>query len=48
MTGYVITRDGEAVGFITDSELAEFIDGLEIDNQANDPAYREEYHYAVE
>lgn len=48
MTGYVIKRDGEAVGFVDDSRLAEEIDGLSLSNQSADPAYRHTAEYSTE
>lgn len=45
---YVIKRNGVVVGLTTDRLLAERIDGMEISNDASDPAYRETYEYEVE
>mgnify|MGYP006279883747 CR=1 FL=1 len=39
MTLYTIKRDGETVGVTDDPILADHIDGLEIHNEATDPAY---------
>jgi len=48
MPNYIIKRDGDVVGMLTDDELAREIDGTVIDNDAADPAYEERYEYTVE
>lgn len=44
----VIKRDGEAIGAIDCETLAERIDGMELHNGANDPAYERVHEYTVE
>ncbi len=48
MTTYLIKRDGETVGTLDDELLADEIDGIELSNEASDPAYREHHTYTVE
>lgn len=45
---FVIKKDGDAVGMVTDPVLAEHIDGVELSNDASDPAYREVSQYETE
>lgn len=44
---YTIKRDGETVGMVSDRQLAEKIDGMEIHNDAADPAYSAVHTYNV-
>lgn len=48
MSGYVIKRDGEVVGYTSDRQLAEYLNGVEIDNDASDPRYHEINEYTTE